>query len=99
MTQIGREILDNTDLGTVGGVALTVPPGTKLARLEAVGGNMNYELDGVTNVPTDTTTGNGERLLSGARLDITGNFTTFRIIRQTSVAAQVVNVGYYSGLV
>lgn len=98
-TYLGDEILDNTALATAGGSALAVPAGTKYMTVEAIGGSMNYEIDGVTNVPTTTATGAGSRLLDTAVVSINCGFTTFRIIRQADVATQQVKVHYYGGAV
>lgn len=96
-TYIGDQVLDNTALATAGGAALTVPAGTNYMTLEATGGTMNYELDGVTNVPTTGTTGEGSRLYSTQTVPVDCGFTTFRIIRQADVAGQTVKVHYYGG--
>ena len=98
-TYLDDQTLDNTALATAGGAALTVPAGTKYMTVEAIGGAMNYEIDGVTNVPTTTATGAGSRLLDGATVPVTCGFTTFRIIRQADVATQQVKVHYYGGAV
>lgn len=94
-TYLGEQELDNTALASA--AALTVPAGTNYMTVEAIGGTMNYELDGVSNVPTTTTTGAGSRLYDTGTVAIDCGFTTFRIIRQTSVAAQIVKVHYYGG--
>lgn len=94
---ISDQEFDNTALATAGGAALTVPAGTNYMTVEAIGGTMNYEIDGVTNVPTTAATGAGSRLAAGQVVPIECGFTTFRIIRQADVATQIVKVHYYGG--
>lgn len=92
MIHLGKQSLDNTALES--SVGLTVPAGTNYMTVEAVGGAMNYEVNGT---PTTTATGDGSRLVSGQVAPFKAGFTTFRIIRQADSANQKVVVNYYGG--
>lgn len=93
MTPIGKQTITNATLATA--TPLEVPPGTKVAVVQAIGQNFNYWTDGST--PTTGAAGEGKRLLANDELVFAAGLTSILFIREADIADSRLVVEYFAG--